>query len=141
VYNLAETSWTYDSGANVETWACSDGSAGLNSFAIPGPGSVTITTIEQELGEDVVFAYPNPFNSTTMINFYIPEAGNVTIDIFNILGEKIATILDGQVAAGLNFVSWNGTDANGTVVSAGHYFFKVRLPNGEAITKRMLLLK
>jgi len=141
VNNVTKSNWTYDSGANVKTWACSDGNSGLNTLPKPDPNSDMITNIEQELGEEVAFAYPNPFNSTTMINFYIPEAGNVTIDIFNILGEKIATILDGQVSAGLNFVSWNGTDSNGTVVSAGHYFFKVRLPNGEAITKRMLLLK
>ena len=142
VDDVTKTDWTYDSGANVKTWACSDGSAGLNSLPLINPGtSETITTIEQEMGEDVVFAYPNPFNSTTMINFYIPETGNVTIDIFNILGEKIATILDSQVSAGLNSVLWNGTDSNGALVGAGNYFFKVRLPNGEAITKRMLLLK
>jgi len=45
------------------------------------------------------------------------------------------------MAAGLNFVSWNGTDANGTVISGGYYFFRIQYQNGQTVTRRILLLK
>jgi len=142
VTNVTKTDWTYDTDANVETWACSDGSSGLNA-TLPKPESDAkmIGDLEKELGEDVVFSYPNPFNSSTTITFYLPKPGNVTVEIYNVLGEKIATLLNREMAAGLNLVSWNGTNASGAVVSAGHYFFRIQYPDGQAVIKRMLLLK
>ena len=141
VTNVSKTDWTYDTDANVENWACSDGTGGLNALPGSSPNAKKIGEIEQELGENVVFSHPNPFNSSTTISFYLQEAGNVTVDIYNVLGKKIATVLDNHVAAGLNSVFWNGTDANGSIVGAGYFFFKVRFPNGESMTQRMLMLK
>ncbi|MDZ7264392.1 MAG: S8 family serine peptidase [candidate division KSB1 bacterium] len=142
VTNVTKTDWTYDSAANVENWACSDGSSGLSAFApAPGADPQMITDLEKELGEDVVFSYPNPFNSTTAINFYLGEPGQVRVEIYNVLGEKITTLLDRNLPAGLNTVSWDGRNASGNVVSGGYYFYRIQFPNGQAITRTMMMVK
>ncbi|MEK6757447.1 MAG: T9SS type A sorting domain-containing protein, partial [Bacteroidota bacterium] len=51
--------------------------------------------------------YPNPFNPTTNIVFSIPQTEKATLTIFNLLGQKIATLVDGSLLAGTHVVSWN----------------------------------
>ncbi|MCE5248684.1 T9SS type A sorting domain-containing protein [bacterium] len=78
---------------------------------------------------------PNPFNPSTTINFNTAQAGNVTIDVFNIAGQQVATIADKFMSAGSHSVTW---DASG--VSAGVYFYTVR--SGQfSKTMKMTLLK
>jgi len=141
VTNVTKTDWTYDSASNVETWACSDGTGGLMAFPGSNPEPSPVAELEQELGEEVVFSHPNPFNASTMISFYLPEPGHVTVEIYNVIGEKIATVFNRPAQAGLNSVQWNGTDASGAVVSSGYYFFRVQFPNGQAVIKKMMMLK
>ncbi len=84
--------------------------------------------------------YPNPFNPTTRIDFSLPSSGQVTIEIFNILGEKVKTIVNSQMGAGNHTVEWNSTGGDGNHVSSGIYFY--RLTTGDFIqTKKMILLK
>ncbi len=79
--------------------------------------------------------YPNPFNPTTTIIYSLPEASDVRLDIYNILGQNVATLVDEYRQAGTHEVTWN---ANG--IASGVYFY--RLTAGEYTdTKRMLLLK
>lgn len=77
------------------------------------------------MGDEVAFVYHNSINSITTITVCLHEPGNIAVEIYNILGEKIATLLNREMAAGLNFVSWNDTGARGTVVSGGYYFFRI----------------
>ncbi len=84
--------------------------------------------------------YPNPFNARTVINFAIPKAGHVTLDIFNILGQKVATLYNGDHEAGYMSLVWNATDNAGNDVASGLYFYRVTA-GSEQITKRMLMLK
>ena len=84
--------------------------------------------------------YPNPFNPETIIRFALPEAGPAKIEIFNILGQKVATLLDRPMPAGVNEVVWNGTSDSGHAVSTGVYFY--RLTSGSFVrSKKMILLK
>ncbi|MCK4328858.1 T9SS type A sorting domain-containing protein [candidate division WOR-3 bacterium] len=69
---------------------------------------------------------PNPFNKTTTISYQLPKSGNVTIGIYNILGEKIATLLDGPAKAGSHNVYWNRKDNRGNMVASGIYFCKMQ---------------
>ena len=79
--------------------------------------------------------YPNPFNPTTEISFSIPVAGHVTIDVFNIMGQKVTTLLDRYMQPGTHEVTWNANN-----VSSGVYFY--RLTSGDLTkTKKMTLLK
>lgn len=79
--------------------------------------------------------YPNPFNASTAIEFYIPEAGEVRLEVFNVLGQKLATLVDERLGGGDHRVIWNSGD-----LTSGVYFY--RLESGNVTeTKRMLLLR
>jgi hypothetical protein len=84
--------------------------------------------------------YPNPFNPYTVIQFYLPQSGHVTLSVYNIMGQKVAVLLDRYRDKGYGEVTWDGTDHSGRPVASGIYFY--RLESGEvSITKRMTLLK
>ena len=85
--------------------------------------------------------FPNPFNPSTTIVFSIPESGNVTIKIYNLLGELITTLYDGYCEVGNHKIIWNSTNIKGTQVSNGVYFYNIIYDGNNSITKRMLLLK
>lgn len=83
---------------------------------------------------------PNPFNPSTEISFSLPKPAEVTLSIYNILGESVATLAEGLRTAGTHAVTWDGRDKNGRVVASGVYFY--RLDAGEfSATRKMLLLK
>lgn len=83
---------------------------------------------------------PNPFNPTTEIRFELPKAGHVTLDVFNVVGQRVKTLVDNHLETGAHAIIWNGTDDQGGAVSSGVYFY--RLTAGEFVdTKKMLLLK
>jgi len=79
--------------------------------------------------------YPNPFNPTTNISFDLVEAGNVNISVFNVMGQKVAELVNGQMNAGRHHVSF---DAAG--LSSGLYLYKMEV-NGFTAQNKMLLLK
>jgi hypothetical protein len=84
--------------------------------------------------------YPNPFNPATEINFALPENAHVKIEIFNVLGQKVQTLIDADMDAGYKSIVWNGTDRGGKSVSSGVYLY--RMQAGEkTFTKKMLMLK
>ncbi|MCK4386197.1 MAG: T9SS type A sorting domain-containing protein [candidate division Zixibacteria bacterium] len=84
--------------------------------------------------------YPNPFNPVTNFKFTVPEASCVKIEIFNILGQKVKTLVDEDMRAGVFIVDWDGKDERGVEVSSGIYFY--RMTAGDfSDTKRMVLLK
>ena len=84
--------------------------------------------------------YPNPFNPTTQINFDIPAKSHVTLSVYNVLGQKVATLVDKEMAQGRYVADWNGTTDGGTEVSSGVYFYKIEAEN-YVMTKKMMLLK
>jgi len=84
--------------------------------------------------------YPNPFNPETNIDFSIPVTSDIRLEIYNVLGHKINTLINKQVSAGLYRINWNGRDFNGRVVSAGVYFYRLDA-EGFSSTKKMLMIK
>ena len=85
-------------------------------------------------------SYPNPFNASTQINFALPQAGTVRLVIYNILGQPVRNLVDGEMPAGERSVSWNGTDNSGRGLSSGVYFYKIMF-GGQVKVGRMNLLK
>ncbi|MCF7794624.1 MAG: carboxypeptidase regulatory-like domain-containing protein [Candidatus Cloacimonetes bacterium] len=85
--------------------------------------------------------YPNPFNPQTEISFAVSEPGTVRIDIFNIKGEKIKTIMNTTNTAGQNSVTWLGVDDDGNSVSSGIYFYKMKAGGRYTSTRKMIMLK
>ncbi|MBL7014403.1 MAG: carboxypeptidase regulatory-like domain-containing protein [Candidatus Marinimicrobia bacterium] len=84
--------------------------------------------------------YPNPFNPKTEIQFDLPENGIVEVAIYNLMGQKINTLISGELAPGFHKIEWNGKDLNGQSVSSGMYFYSFT-SKGFKSTRKMLLLK
>ncbi len=83
---------------------------------------------------------PNPFNPETAIRYSIPQDSHVLLEVFNIRGQKVATLVDDIQSAGAHDVIWKGIDNNGKNVSSGVYFYRIET-TGKSLTRRMLLLK
>ena len=84
--------------------------------------------------------YPNPFNPATTIEYSVPSRVRVSIDIFNIVGQKVKTLVDREVAAGSYTVIWEGTSDSGTALATGIYLYRFKAAD-HIETKKMLLLK
>jgi len=84
--------------------------------------------------------YPNPFNPVTNFKFSLPQASHVKIEIFNILGQKVKTLVDEDMKAGSFVVDWNGKDQRGVEASSGIYFYRIVAGDFSSV-KRMVLLK
>jgi len=108
--------------------------------------SNTVNVIHVDAGNQVAAAtallgnYPNPFNPTTEISFSLKQAGNVQIDVFNIKGEKVKTLVNEHMDAATHTVTWNGNDDENNTVTSGVYFYKMQA-NGFTSTKKMIMMK
>jgi hypothetical protein len=84
--------------------------------------------------------YPNPFNPTTIIKYQLPQQQRVTLEIFNTLGQKVKTLVDGIRNAGYYQETWNGTNDNSINVATGVYIYRLSAGNF-VVSKKMILLK
>lgn len=84
--------------------------------------------------------YPNPFNAGTVIDFTMKNSGHVKLEVFNILGQSVVTLVDADKSAGVYSVSWDGTDSRGHAVPSGMYFYRLNADNFKEV-KKMTLLK
>jgi flagellar hook assembly protein FlgD len=84
--------------------------------------------------------YPNPFNPSTKIQFAVPSEQNISLVIYNILGQRVRTLVQGVRPVGQYTVTWDGKDEAGRTVESGVYI--CRLETGSiALVKKMLMLK
>lgn len=84
--------------------------------------------------------YPNPFNPSTTIAYSLPNDGLIELRIFNVRGQLVKTLVDGEQLAGSYEMVWNGRDNNKKSVSSGIYFYKLSTKD-KTIMKKMLMLK
>lgn len=104
------------------------------------------TAVEQTLNADLPRTfrlgqnYPNPFNPTTAIEFSVPERADVKLDIYNILGRRVKTLVDREMTAGDYTVQWDGTNQSGHSVATGVYLYRLTAGDHSA-SRKMLLLK
>lgn len=85
-------------------------------------------------------AYPNPFNPETKVNFNIPQVTKIKLVVYNLLGQRVRTLVDGELQAGAYSATWNGTDDFGRQMASGIYFFSLESQTFRA-TKKMILMK
>ena len=84
---------------------------------------------------------PNPFNPTTVIRYDVPDGGaHVTLQIYDVRGQLVRTLVDGNVTPGKRSVTWDGKDGRGGQVATGIYFYRLRA-GGKTFTKKMVFLK
>ncbi|SUZ91963.1 uncharacterized protein METZ01_LOCUS44817 [marine metagenome] len=84
--------------------------------------------------------YPNPFNPVTSINYDIPEATDVTLDVYNLMGQRVRTLVSRHHEPGRYSVVWDGTNDFGSPIASGMYIFKIQSKDFMSI-KKMLLMK
>ncbi len=146
---------------NVDITADRDGYApSQRSITIPagqysvGVGDIGLTSVVTTVQEKAPIPgtyqlhsnYPNPFNPSTTVVYDMPVAGLATLRVYNILGQEIATLVNGVAPAGRNAVVWNGTDVAGKSVASGVYLYRFSAMNAGgkmAFTqvRKMLLIK
>ncbi|MBU1355460.1 MAG: Ig-like domain-containing protein [Candidatus Edwardsbacteria bacterium] len=85
-------------------------------------------------------AAPNPMTSGTTIRFSLPASAQVSLEVFNVLGQKVTTLANGKLAAGYHTINWNGTDRNGAKLASGVYIYQLRTMD-KTLTKRMTILR
>jgi hypothetical protein len=83
--------------------------------------------------------YPNPFNPMTHIRFALPLKGEVSLEVYNIIGRKVTTLYTGYLEAGYHTVSWDGTDGSGREVASGIYFYRLTSNNFTGCRKMIML--
>ncbi len=84
--------------------------------------------------------YPNPFNMETIISYVLSQEANVQLRVYNVLGERVRTLVDERQTPGTKKVSWDGKDERGEDVTSGVYFYKLKA-GASVHSKKMLLLK
>ena len=109
---------------------------------VRAPGSVRNLPTEYALGQN----YPNPFNPATKISFDLPEESMVDLTITNTLGQTVAVLLHGTVAAGYQSVEWKGSDGFGTPLPSGVYLYRIRAASRSTArefsqVKKLILMK
>ena len=104
-------------------------------FALAAPRSADA----QPQGFALLQNYPNPFNPSTIIPYQLPALTHVRLEVFNVLGQHVATLVDGEQPAGWHTTTWHGTDAAGRAVAAGLYLYRIR-GTGPSETRRMVLI-
>jgi immune inhibitor A len=83
--------------------------------------------------------YPNPFNPETKIEYDLKKDGRVKLEVFNVLGQKIVTLVDQHEQKGNHCVTWNGTDQKGRQLPSGVYFYQITTDSFQKANKMILL--
>ncbi|MDP8203956.1 MAG: T9SS type A sorting domain-containing protein [Candidatus Tenebribacter mawsonii] len=107
---------------------------GFELTAITGTNDLPVLTTELQGN------YPNPFNPVTNIAYSVKEAGKVTLEVYNIKGQLVKTLVNDNKETGQFTAIWNGSDNNNKSVSSGVYFYKMKSGNYTS-TKKMILMK
>ncbi len=112
----------------------------LDNFKVTAPNGTGNNNNVNVVTTELLGNYPNPFNPETTLSYNLREAGLVTLDIFNIKGQKVKSLVNANQTQGNHTVVWNGKDDNNRSVASGVYFYKMR--NGKySSTKKMILMK
>ena len=124
-------------------WSIGQSNPG-NSMDITNPGdagSVSAIRISTVIPKEFRLEqnFPNPFNPTTTIEFAVSEFDRVTINIFNLRGQRIKTLVDDMLSAGQYSANWNGTDLHNIPVSSGTYIYILQSGKNRQVRKMILL--
>jgi hypothetical protein len=84
--------------------------------------------------------YPNPFNPTTTIQFSLSNASDVSLEVFNVGGQKVATLVNSRLEAGNHSVTWDSRNTDGEPLASGIYLYRLKA-DSSVETKKMMLLK
>jgi hypothetical protein len=124
-YSLAQINWMLDN-LTIEDPPDLDHVTGVgNGSEIPGSYALYQN-------------FPNPFNPSTMITYAVPRSGHVRIEVYNILGQKIASLFDQEQSPGIHSIAWNAQDDRGLKLSSGVYILRMQAPTFTQVRKMLL---
>ena len=112
----------------------------IYNYALPLSNNQDDNKIQPDKNNLLAQNYPNPFNLETTISFRLPQAGHVSVAVFNILGQEVQNLLTEYKEAGLHTISWDGKNRAGRDVASGMYLYKLET-DSYIETKKMLLIK
>ena len=126
------------------TFGLVGGSVELQPAFVPGGimyGTVGIDDEISDIPNDFALNqnYPNPFNPQTNVSFDLPKAQHVSLEVYNILGQRVQTLANGSYEAGRYTYTWNGTNSKGENVPSGIYFYSLRTDEFSKTNKMMLI--
>ncbi len=136
--------------AEVYIWKDHEGTAYCDDFLMVkmfSPDEAAVTSVKQINHADLPKSfelqqnYPNPFNPTTSIGFSLAETGNVRLEIYNMLGQRVRTLMNRPMIAGHHEVTWDAKDDLGRTVAAGVYFYRLKTQDNLKFVKKMVLMK
>jgi len=134
----ATIEWTVDVTDGIDTVTANNA-----PFTLIVDGSNALSALAEKLIPEV-FAlhqnYPNPFNPTTQIKYDLPEDALVSINIYDLMGRSIKSLVNSNQSAGYRSIQWNATNNLGEPVSAGMYIYMIQAGEFRQ-TKKMVLLK
>jgi len=145
ISNLITINTTNGSGSPVG----STGATGLLALAMR-TDSVVVSVGEQSTGDmpktySLAQNFPNPFNPATTIRFALPQQSQVTISVYNVLGQQVGRLLDVALPAGFHEVRWTAQNATGAPVASGIYFYRMDATGASgdhfSSVKKMLVLR
>ena len=84
---------------------------------------------------------PNPFNTLTTIRYHVPQTGSMRLVVYDMLGRKVRTLIQGLVTSGSYEIDWDGTDDDGNILHSGVYFCHISGEYGTPDSKKMLFVK
>jgi hypothetical protein len=151
VFNVAMRSASGFVGPQVTLINPTNGDADLVTLQINNTGVTgffivqdPLGAVTQEAGTPGTFAlgqnYPNPFNPTTNIHFDLASGENTRLEVIDVMGRVIATLVNDKMAAGSYSATWDGKDQNGTEVGSGVYFYRLSAGNFVEM-KQMTMMK
>lgn len=109
--------------------------AGTEAFIQSNSGGIPLIPVEYALFQN----FPNPFNPKTTIWFSLGNSGQIKLEIFNLLGQKVRTVAQGQYGIGQFSAEWDGTDDGRQPVSSGIYYYRLTTPSYSSVRKMMLV--
>ena len=114
-----------------------DSAFGFNRLGLPAPVQVQTRPEVFALANN----YPNPFNPATTIKYALPQAADVELTVYNVVGQPVRTLVAEHQSAGRYVVEWDATNDSGHSLSSGMYFYRLEASGEFLETKKMLLLK
>jgi hypothetical protein len=136
--------FTFDAGADAGIIGTTQYHTRIEIFGvIPGVKNADDNSAHAN-GLNLKQNYPNPFNPSTEIRFELASNANTEFTIYNLLGQKIRTLMSGYQSAGLKTVTWDGKNDQGTMVTSGVYIYRIVAKSNDKTfvkSRKMLLIK
>ena len=110
------------------------------TFSIPGSGlNEEMIEFLEKVPIKFLKNYPNPFNPETTISFELNQQGQTLVEIYNVKGQKVKTLLNDELETGVHNLVWKGMDEQGQQLASGMYFYKVKVNKEEKINKMIMI--